>query len=84
MHDKRKLGAIAVLIIFPTSFLVFSAAEAIHGVNSVVGEEGSSPAALLESLANEHVGVVNVQEAQALQYLNLLKTMKAAKAEVHY
>lgn len=50
----------------------------------MVGEEGSSPAALLESLANEHVGVVNVQEAQALQYLNLLKTMKAAKAEVHY
>jgi hypothetical protein len=47
-----------------------------------VGEEGSSPAALLESLANEHVGVVTVQEPQALQYLNLLKTMKATKAEV--
>ena len=63
-------------------FSPISAAEAVHGVNSVLGEEGSSPAALLESLANEHVGVVNVQEAQALQYLNLLKAMKTAKAEV--
>ena len=63
-------------------FSPVSAAEAVHVVNSVLGEEGSSPAALLESLANEHVGVVNVQEPQALQYLNLLKAMKTAKAEV--
>lgn len=66
-----------------SSLSFISAAEAVCGVNSVLGEEGSTPAALLESLANEHMGVVNVQEPQALQYLNLLKAMKAAKAEVH-
>lgn len=49
-----------------------------------MGAEGSSPAALLESLTDEHMGVVNVQEAQALQYLNLLKAMKATKAEVRH
>ena len=64
---------------FNVSFPI-SAAEAVHNVNSVLDED--DPAALLECLTNEHVGVVNVQEAQALHYLNVLKAMKAAKAEV--
>ena len=54
----------------------------MSGVNSVLDE--GSPAALLESITNEHMGVANVQEAQALHYLNLLKAMKAAKTEVSY
>ena len=52
----------------------------IYSVNSALAEE--DPSALLEQLTNEHAGVANIQEAQALHYLNLLKAMKAAKAEV--
>ena len=43
---------------------------------------GEEPATLLECLHSQHAGLQNVQDAQALHYLNVLKSTKAAKAEV--
>ena len=39
---------------------------------------------LLEHLRNEHCGMEHVQTHEALQYLNVLKTARAAKAEVEH
>ena len=60
--------------------LSLSAAQAVQDVNSALDED--DPSLLLERLKNEHAGVENIQEPQALYYLNLLKATKAAKAEV--
>ena len=40
------------------------------------------PALLLEALHSQHAGLENVQDEQALHYFDVLRAMKAAKAEV--
>lgn len=47
-----------------------------------VSLDGSDPSTLLEQLHNHYGGLENVQEHEALQYLSVLKALKAAKAEV--
>ena len=61
-----------------------SVAEAVHTVNTAL--EGDSPAHLLEQLQNHYGGLESVQEHEASQYLSVMKTLRAAKAEVggHY
>ena len=58
----------------------FPDADAVHEINA--GVSGEDPATLLECLHSQHAGLQNVQDAQTLHYLNVLKSMKAAKAEV--
>ena len=55
-------------------------ADAVVSINaSLEGEESS---ALLEQLNNHYGGLENVQEHEALQYLSVMRALKAAKAEV--
>ena len=56
-------------------------AEGVDQINSALS--ANDPAALLESLNNSYVGLENVQEAQAVQYLALMNAAAAAKVEVH-
>ena len=72
-------GLLHVMSILCHLYLI-SVAEAVNNVNSVLKED--DPVALLKFLTSEQIGVENVQEAQALLYLRVLKAMKAAKAEV--
>jgi len=55
-------------------------ANAVDEINTCVA--GDDPSSLLETLHNQYAGLQNVQDAQALHYLNILKTLRAAKAEV--
>lgn len=55
-------------------------ASAIEAVNSSL-EDGDT-AALLEHLHNQYGGLENVQDHEALQYLNVMKALRQAKTEV--
>jgi len=55
-------------------------ANAVDEINTCVA--GDDPSSLLETLHNQYAGLQNVQDAQALHYLNILKALRAAKAEV--
>lgn len=51
-------------------------------VNTCLVETCGDPGQLLELLCSEHCGVEHVQAHEALQYLSVLSTLRAAKAEV--
>lgn len=55
-------------------------AEAVHQVNSSLDQEDAS--VLLDNLLSHYGGLENIQSHEALQYLNVMKALKAAKAEV--
>ncbi len=55
-------------------------ADAVHSVNATL--DGDSPSHLLEQLDNHYGGLENVQDHEATQYLNVMRALKAAKAEV--
>ena len=57
-------------------------AEAVSEINLSL-ESGDSQN-LLQTLFSIHAGLSNVQEFNALHYLNVLKAMKISKLEVHY
>ena len=63
-----------------TNAYTHTVAEAVEEVNSCLG--GDDPAALLQALHNQYGGLQNVQDSNALHYVNILKAMKAAKVEV--
>lgn len=54
--------------------------EAISEVNTSVDCEDS--VSLLQALLCQHAGLIDVQESNALHYLTVLRTIKAAKIEV--
>ena len=55
--------------------------EAVGEVNSCLENEDSPT--LLQALHNEHAGLINVQDSNALHYLTVLRAMRAAKVEVY-
>ena len=55
-------------------------AEAINEVNSSLDSEDSTT--LLQALYNQHSGLTNVQDSNALHYLTVLRAMRAVKIEV--
>ena len=54
--------------------------QAVGEINSCVG--GMDSTLLLQALLNPHAGLDNVQESNALHYLNVLTAMKKSKEEV--
>lgn len=60
--------------------LLHVVADAIQCVNSSL--EGDNSPALLEQLTNQYGGLQNIQEHEALQYLAVMRALRAAKSEV--
>ena len=60
--------------------IIIIVAEAIQQVNSML--ESDDTVTLLECLHSQHGGLENVQDHEALQYLNVMRASRAAKVEV--
>ncbi len=59
---------------------MFIVSDAITVINSSI--EADDTAVLVENLHNYYSGLENVQDHEALQYLNVMKALRVAKAEV--
>lgn len=78
MVQNSSVAIHETLLIVPTLFP--AVAEAVHLVNSSL--ETEEPSALLEQLLSHYSGLENIQAHEALQYRNVMRALKAAKAEV--